>query len=201
MDNYMDPVRGVDLAFWYILGISMICLIGITAVMIYFVVKYRRSKHPNPADIRDNLNLEVVWTVIPTIIALTMFWVGWKSYIGLRDVPENALEIDVGGQMYSWIFIYPNEKETEGELVVPLGKAVKLNITSWDVLHSFYIPSYRIKVDAVPGMDTYAWFMADKEGEYDILCTEYCGIEHSYMLAKLKIIPEEQYLEWLEQEE
>lgn len=197
----MDPVRGVDLAFWYIFGISMIFLIGITVVMIYFVVKYRRSKHPNPADIRDNLNLEVVWTIIPTIIALTMFWVGWKSYIGLRDVPEDALEIDVGGQMYSWIFIYPNEKETEGELVVPLGKAVKLNITSWDVLHSFYIPSYRIKVDAVPGMDTYAWFMADKEGEYDVLCTEYCGIEHSYMLAKLKIIPEEQYLEWLEQEE
>jgi len=197
----MDPVRGVDLAFWYILGISMIFLIGITAVMIYFVVKYRRSKHPNPADIRDNLNLEVVWTVIPTIIALTMFWVGWKSYIGLRDVPENALEIDVGGQMYSWIFIYPNEKETEGELVVPLGKAVKLNITSWDVLHSFYIPSYRVKVDAVPGMDTYVWFMADREGEYDILCTEYCGVEHSNMLAKLKIIPEEKYLEWLEKEE
>jgi len=197
----MDPVKGVDLAFWYILGISMICLIGITAVMIYFVVRYRRSKHPNPADIRDNLNLEVVWTVLPTIIALTMFWVGWQSYIGLRNVPEDALEIDVGGQMYSWIFIYPNEKEAEGELVVPLGKAVKLNITSWDVIHSFFIPSYRIKVDAVPGMDTYAWFMADREGEYDILCTEFCGVDHSNMLAKLKIVPEEQYLEWLEKEE
>ena len=161
----MDPVKGVDLAFWYILGISMIFLIGITVVMIYFVVKYRRSKHPNPADIRDNLNLEVVWTVIPTIIALTMFWVGWKSYIGLRDVPEDALEIDVGGQMYSWIFIYENEKETEGELVVPLGKAVKLNITSWDVLHSFYIPSYRLRLMRCLGWTTYAWFMADKEGE------------------------------------
>ncbi|MBT8328116.1 MAG: cytochrome c oxidase subunit II [Desulfofustis sp.] len=197
----MDPVRGVDLAFWYILGISVLLLIAITVVMIYFVIRYRRSKHPEPADIRDNLNLEVVWTVLPTLIALTMFWVGWKSYIGLRDVPEDALEIEVAGQMYSWIFLYPNEKETEGELVVPLGKAVKLNIESWDVLHSFYIPSYRIKVDAVPGMATYAWFMADKVGEYDIFCTEYCGIEHAYMLAKLKIVPEQEYLTWLETEE
>lgn len=197
----MDPVRGVDLAFWYILGISVLLLISITVVMVYFVIKYRRSKHPIPVDIRDNLNLEVVWTVLPTLIALTMFWVGWQSYIGLRDVPEDALEIDVAGQMYSWIFLYPNDKETEGELVVPLGKAVKLNIESWDVLHSFYIPSYRIKVDAVPGMQTYAWFKADKEGEYDILCTEYCGVEHAYMLAKLKIVPEQEYLAWLETEE
>ena len=197
----MDPVRGIDLAFWYILGISVILLIGITAVMIFFVIKYRRSKNPVPTDIRDNLNLEVVWTVIPTIIALTMFWVGWKSYIGLREVPEDAIEIEVAGQMYSWIFLYPNDKETEDELVVPLGKAVKLNIESWDVLHSFYIPSYRIKVDAVRGMTTYAWFMADKEGEYDILCTEYCGVDHAYMVAKLKIVPEEEYKIWLEQEE
>ena len=197
----MDPVRGVDLAFWYILGISVLLLVGITAVMIYFVIRYRRSKHPDPVDIRDNLNLEVVWTVLPTLIALTMFWVGWKSYIGLREVPEDALEISVAGQMYSWVFIYPNDKETDGELVVPLGKAIKLNIESWDVVHSFYIPSYRIKVDAVPGMQTYAWFMADREGEYDILCTEYCGTEHAYMLAKLKIIPEDEYLTWLETEE
>lgn len=197
----MDPVRGVDLAFWYILGISVLLLIGITAVMIFFVIKYRRSKNPEPADIRDNLNLEVVWTVLPTLVALSMFWVGWQSYIGLREVPEDAVEINVAGQMFSWIFMYPNDKETEGELVVPLGKAIKLNIESWDVLHSFYIPSYRIKVDAVRGMPTYAWFMADKEGEYDIFCTEYCGVEHAYMLAKLRIVPEQEYLDWLEQEE
>lgn len=197
----MDPVRGVDLAFWYILGISILLLIAITAVMIVFVIKYRRSKHPDPVDIRDNLNLEVVWTVLPTLIALTMFWVGWQSYIGLRNVPEDALEIDVAGQMYSWVFMYPNDKETEGELVVPAGRAIKLNIESWDVLHSFSIPSFRIKVDAVRGMPTYAWFMADKEGEYDIFCTEYCGVAHADMLAKLKIVPEQEYLTWLETEE
>jgi len=197
----MNPVDGVDLALWYILGFSVILLIGITVVMIVFVIKYRRSKHPVPADIRDNLNLEVVWTVIPTIIALTMFYVGWQSYLGLRDVPDDAIEIEVNAQMYSWIFLYPNGKETENEMVVPLGKAVKLNVSSWDVLHSMSIPSFRIKVDAVRGLTTYAWFEADRIGEYDLFCTEYCGIDHAYMVATLKIVPEEEYITWLEAEE
>ncbi len=196
----MDPVKGVDLVFWYILGISFILLIGITLVMIYFVIRYSRSRNPVPSDLRDNLNLEVVWTVIPSIITLTMFWVGWQSYTGLRNVQEDALEIDVAGQN-SWIFTYENGKETENELVVPLGRAVKLNIESWDVIHSFYIPSYRIKVDAVKGMKTYAWFNADREGKYDILCTEYCGAGHSSMLATLKVVPEQQYLPWLEKKD
>lgn len=196
----MTPVQGVDLAFWYILGISVILLFGITATMVYFVVKYRRSKHPVPADIRDNYTLEIMWTVVPTLIALSMFYVGWTSYLGLRNVPEDALEIEVTAQMFSWIFTYPNDKETENELVVPYGKAIKLNIESIDVLHSFGLAAYRVKVDAVRGVPTYAWFIADKIGEYDIQCAEYCGVDHSYMRAVLKVIPEDDYLEWLEVE-
>ncbi len=195
----MNPVKGIDIAFWYILGLSILILVVITAAMIVFVIKYSRSKNPEPADIRDNWMLEVVWTIVPTIIALSMFTVGWTSYLGLRNVPEGAIEIDVIGQMYTWIFVYPNDKETEGELVVPEGKAIKLNITSEDVLHSFSLPAFRVKVDAVRGLDTYAWFQADRVGEFDILCVEYCGSDHSYMTAKLKIVPEEEYLQWLEE--
>ncbi len=195
----MNPVKGVDIAFWYILGLSIFLLGAITLAMIVFVIKYRRSKNPEPADIRDNWILEIVWTIVPTIIALSMFTVGWTSYLGLRNVPENAIEINVIGQMYTWIFIYPNEKEIENELVVPEGKAIKLNITSEDVLHSFSLPAFRVKVDAVRGLDTYAWFSADRVGEYDILCVEYCGVEHSAMTAKLKIVPEDEYLRWLEE--
>jgi len=197
----MVPGKGVDQALWYILGISAVLLVGITVTMIYFVIRYRRSKHPVPADIRDNVPLEIAWTLIPTCIALSMFYIGWQSYIGLRDVPEDALEIEVLGQQYSWIFVYENDKETENTLVVPLGQAIKLNITSIDVLHSFYIPAFRVKVDAVRGMENYVWFNADVLGEYDILCTEYCGTEHSAMVAKMKIIPEEEYLVWLESED
>jgi cytochrome c oxidase subunit 2 len=196
----MNPVQGVDLVFWYILGISFFLLVAITVIMIVFVVKYRRSKHPVPATFRDNWKLEVIWTIIPTIIALSMFAVGWKAYVGLRDTPEDALIIDVYAQQFSWIFVFPNDKESEDELVVPLGKPIKLNLTSEDVLHGFSLPAYRIKVDAVPGMQTYAWFQADKLGTYDIHCTEYCGVNHSMMAGKLRIVPEKEYLIWLEED-
>ncbi len=196
----MTPVQGVDQAFWYILGISVVLLFGITVVMVYFVVKYRRSKNPVASDIRDNYKLEIIWTIVPTLIALSMFVIGWSSYIGLRTVPKGAMEIEVLAQQYSWLFVYNNDKETENELVVPVGRAVKLNISSLDVLHSFYLPAFRIKVDAVRGMPTYAWFLADQLGEYDIQCTEYCGVDHSAMVAKLKIIPEKEFEVWLEKE-
>lgn len=193
----MTPVQGVDQAFWYILGISVVLLFGITAVMVYFVVRYRRSKHPVAADIRDNYPLEIVWTIVPTLIALSMFYIGWSSYLGLRTVPDDAMEIEVLAQQYSWIFVYDNDKETENELVVPLGRAIKLNISSLDVLHSFFVPAFRIKVDAVKGMSTYTWFYADELGEYDIECTEYCGVDHSAMVAKLRIVHETEFQSWL----
>ena len=196
----MTPVQGVDQAFWYILGISVILLFGITVVMVYFVVKYRRSKNPVASDIRDNYPLEIIWTIVPTLIALSMFYVGWSSYLGLRDVPDDAMEISVEAQQFSWLFIYDNDKETENELVVPQGRAIKLNITSVDVLHSFFLPAFRIKVDAVRGMETYVWFFADEVGEYDIECTEYCGVDHSAMLAILKIVPQEDFDAWIEEE-
>ncbi|RJP81914.1 MAG: cytochrome c oxidase subunit II [Desulfobacteraceae bacterium] len=201
MNAVINPVPGVDQAFLYILGFSVVLLLGITIVMIVFVFKYSRSRNPLPSDIRDNWKLEVLWTVIPSIIALSMFYYGWSSYTGLRNVPAGALEIEVTGQMYSWIFLYPNDKETENELVVPLGKPVKLNITSSDVLHSLFIPAYRIKVDAVPGMKTYAWFLPDKPGSYYMQCAEFCGVGHADMTATLRVVPEPEYEEWLEIEE
>ena len=197
----MNPVQGVDQAFWYILGVSIFLLFGITVVMVYFVIKYRRSKNPVASDIRDNYKLEIIWTIIPTLIALSMFYVGWTSYVGLRTVPEDAMEVEVTGQMFSWLFLYENDKETENELVVPQGQAIKLNISSIDVVHSFYLPAFRVKVDAVKGMPTYAWFMADEVGEYDIQCTEYCGTDHSAMVGKLRIVPQEEFDVWIEQEE
>ena len=197
MNGITNPVKSVDQAFLYILGISVVLLILITMTMILFVVRYRRSRHPVAADIRGNWKLEVVWTLVPTLIALSMFWVGWSSYTGLRTVPPNALEIDVYGQMYSWIFVYPDDIETENELVVPLNHPVKLNITSEDVIHSLFIPAFRIKVDAVPGVHTHAWFYPDREGQYFVQCTEFCGVGHADMTASLRVVSEEEYETWL----
>ncbi len=196
----MDPVLGVDRAFWYIFVVSAILLTGITIVMIYFAIRYRRSKNPVPEDIRDNWKLEVIWTIIPTLIALSMFWVGWSSYTGLRNVPDDAIEIEALGQMFSWIFIYENDKETENELVVPVDRPIKINIESIDVLHSFFIPAFRVKADAVKGMPTFVYFHPKETGTYDILCTEYCGTEHSSMTATLQVVTMEQYETWLEEE-
>jgi cytochrome c oxidase subunit 2 len=196
-----NPVAGVNHAFYYILGFSLVLLLGITITMILFVVKYRRSKHPEPSDIRGNWKLEVLWTVIPSIIALSMFYFGWSSYTGLRNVPDDAIEIKVIAQQFSWLFVYPNDKETENDLVVPLAKAIRLNVTSSDVLHSLYIPAYRIKVDAVKGRYNYVWFLPDKLGSFFIQCTEFCGVGHAEMNATLRIVPMVEYEEWLEQEE
>jgi cytochrome c oxidase subunit II len=196
-----NPVAGVNQAFYYILGFSLVLLLGITITMILFVVKYRRSKHPEPSDIRGNWKLEVLWTVIPSIIALSMFYFGWSSYTGLRNVPDDAIEIEVIAQQFSWLFVYPNDKETENDLVVPLARPIRLNVTSSDVLHSLYIPAFRIKIDSVKGRYNYAWFLPDKLGSFFVQCTEFCGVGHSEMNATLRIVPMAEYEHWLEQDE
>jgi cytochrome c oxidase subunit 2 len=168
--------------------------------MIYFVIRYRRSRNPQPADIRGNWKLELLWTIIPTIIALSMFVVGWKSFTGLRTVPAGSVQIQVLAQMFTWIFVYGNDKESENLLVVPEHTPIKLNIESLDVIHSFYLPAFRVKVDAVKKFPTYVWFRTQEPGEFDIMCAEYCGIDHSKMLAKLKVVSRKDYDAWLAQE-
>ena len=201
MNDIVNPITLVDQSFYYIMGFSFVFLFAITFVMIFFVVRYRRSKNPIPSDIRGNLLIETIWIVLPTFIAITMFMSGWKSYTGLRNVPEGALEIEVVGQSFSWLFYYPTGKETENEIVVPLNKPVKLNLKSEDVIHSLFIPAFRIKVDAVPLMDTYAWFLPEKQGEFIFQCTEFCGTGHADMTGVVRVVSQEEYDEWIEEED
>jgi cytochrome c oxidase subunit 2 len=188
-------VQGVDTAFIVILGISLFFLVTITAAMIYFVVRYNRKRNPKPKDVKDNTRLEILWTAIPTLLVIVMFWYGWIGYTPMRRIPEGALTIKATGRMWSWNFEYENGKQSEF-LVVPVGKPVKLQLYSPDVLHSLYIPAFRIKEDVVPGINNVMWFQSDKPGEYDILCAEYCGLRHSYMLSKVIVKPLEEYLAW-----
>lgn len=198
MSGASNFVQGVDLTFIIILGISVFFLIGITAVMIYFVFRYSRKKNPKATNIEGNTRLEIIWTVIPLILVLIMFYFGWLGYRPMRQVPEGAIPIKAFGQMWSWSFEYPNGKKS-AELVVPLNIPVKLDLVSRDVLHSLYIPAFRIKEDVVPGKNNYMWFTAQIEGEYDLFCAEYCGDRHSYMLSKVKVLPEADYNNWLTQ--
>jgi cytochrome c oxidase subunit 2 len=189
-------VEGVDLAFKIIFGISLFFLVGITTVMLYFVYRYDRKRHPKAVQIKDNNILEITWITIPLILVILMFYYGYVAFSPMRNVPKDAIPIKVIGKMWSWTFEYEGGKQS-ADLVVPLNKAVKLNLYSPDVIHSLYIPAFRIKEDVVPGKDNYMWFIAQQPGTYDILCTVYCGLRHSYMEAKAKVVPEAEYLAWL----
>lgn len=201
----MDPsaistTEAVDAVFFYIFGISIAMLIAVTVVMVWFLVKYNRKRHPHPeASPRYNIILELAWTIIPTIIVLSMFWYGWEGYTTLTNVPEDALKVQVAGRQWSWTFTYPNGKASD-KLYVPAGQAVRLEITSEDVLHSFYIPAFRVKKDAVPGMITQAWFRAPEPGSYDAFCAEYCGVGHSVMITTVEAMSEHEFEEWYRQE-
>lgn len=198
MSGASNFVHGVDLTFMIILGISLFFLVGITAVMIYFVVRYNKKRNPKSSNIEGNTKLEVIWTVIPLGLVLVMFYFGWIGYKPMRKVPADAIPLKAVAQMWSWSFEYPNGKKS-AELVVPLNKPVKLDLFSRDVIHSLYIPAFRIKEDVVPGKNNYMWFKAQKEGEYDLFCAEYCGDRHSYMLSKVRVLPESEYDTWLTQ--
>ena len=185
----------VDSVFLFIMGISLVLLVGVTGTMIYFTVKYRRSKHPKAENIEGNLALEIVWTVIPTILVLATFWVGWKGFVYMRTVPADAMLVKVTGSMWKWHFTYENGA-AGGVLNLPVNKPVKLLITSTDVLHSLSIPAFRVKEDAVPGRENYLWFKPDVTGSYDLFCTEYCGMGHSAMITKVEVMTDEDFRKW-----
>ncbi len=187
--------RVVDNVFLYILIICLILLGLITFLMIYFVIRYRREKHPQPVDIEGSKWLEIAWTAIPTLIVLGMFYYGLSGFEFLKKVPPGAMEVKVIARQWSWLFQYENGAQ-ETQLKVPVGKPVKLLLTSQDVIHGFYAPAFRIKQDAVPGMTTYLWFQATETGTFDVMCSQYCGLEHSHMLTKIVVLPEEDFTKW-----
>ncbi len=187
--------RVVDNVFLYIVTACVILLALITFLMIYFVVHYRRVKHPKPVDIEGSLWLEITWTVIPTLIVLTMFYYGLTGFEFLKKVPPGAMTVKVIARQWSWLFQYENGIQ-DTELRVPVGRPVKLLLNSLDVIHGFYIPAFRIKQDVVPGMTTYLWFQPTQVGTFDIMCSQYCGLEHSHMLSKMIVLPEEEFTKW-----
>jgi cytochrome c oxidase subunit 2 len=191
--------KQVDAAFLFILWICLAMLVLITFLMVFFVIKYRRSIHPNPVNIEGNNLLEIVWTVIPTLLVLAMFYYGWIGYQKMEYAPDDVINVKVTARMWSWLFEYENGRQSD-ILNVPLGKAVKLELISKDVLHSFYVPAFRLKKDMVPGLKTSLWFEADEAGTYDLFCAEFCGVGHSAMLSSVVVLPEEEYTAWLKGE-
>src|SRR5680860_250555 len=190
-------VNGVDTAFMVILGISFFILIGLTVVMLVFIYKYNNKKHPKAVQIEGNTKLEILWTVIPFVITMLMFYFGWAGWNPMRTPPKDSMEVTVYGRMWNFSFEYANGKRTD-TLFLPKDKPVKLNLKALDVIHSLYIPAFRVKQDMVPGKkNNFMWFEPQREGTYELFCAEYCGLQHSYMYTAVKVMEENAFNEWM----
>ncbi|MEP7146782.1 MAG: cytochrome c oxidase subunit II [bacterium] len=188
-------VNEVDFTFWFIISISVVLLLIITGAMLYFVYRYSKKRNPVASDIEGNTTIEIVWTVIPIILVLLMFFVSWSGFRNMRDVPKGAMVVNVTGQMWKWSFEYDNKKKSD-TLFLPVDKDIKFEIKSQDVNHSFFLPAFRVKEDAIPGRTNYYWIRTTETGKFYAACAEYCGLNHSYMYAPVVIIPEDQFLVW-----
>lgn len=183
----------VDWLYYFIYWFSLVFLVVITAAMIYFIVKYKRQKGVKAEPTQDYTKLELFWTITPLIGIVFLFHWGYQAYVKNATAAEGSTEIRVRGKRWSWSFEYPTGDSEPNDLWLPINKPVKLIISSEDVLHSFFIPAFRQKRDAVPGMYSFLTFTPNVLGEAQVFCAEYCGKDHSYMLAKVHVVTDEEY--------
>jgi cytochrome c oxidase subunit 2 len=189
----------VDALFHFIFYVTLFFFILVVAGIMYFSWRYRQVGKPElTSGIAHNFRLELLWTIIPSIFVIIIFAWGFKTYIKMAVVPKDALEIKVTGQRWHWTFDYPDGRTGVNELVVPVDKPVKLLMSSTDVIHSFYVPGFRIKKDVLPNRYTILWFEGARTGEYELYCAEYCGQGHSQMLGNIKVLSDREYNDWLQ---
>jgi cytochrome c oxidase subunit 2 len=188
----------VDALYFFLVGVSGTMSILIFICIFYFAVRYReRPEHRTAATIEGNLRLEIAWTVFPLAVAMIMFTWGAAVFIGNSRVPDGALEIYVVGKQWMWKIQHPDGRREINELHVPTGQPVRLIMASEDVIHSFYIPAFRVKQDVLPGRYSSMWFEATKPGRYHLFCAEYCGTQHSGMVGAIVVLEPRDYEQWL----
>jgi cytochrome c oxidase subunit 2 len=177
-----------DALFYFVLALNIIFFIGIVGAMGYFAWAYkRRSADQKTSNIRGSHTIEIAWSAIPSVFLVAIFVWGFVGFSDMVVPPSDAIDIRVTGQKWSWAYTYPNGA-TSSELIVPVGRPVRLTMTSTDVLHSFYVPAFRIKRDVVPNRYTVQWFEATQVGDFQVFCTEYCGDSHSAMLSNVEVV-------------
>lgn len=191
--------KEVDLLYFYLIAVSLLFTVLIFAALFIFATKYRqRSTSEIPKPVHGNLMLELIWSVIPLIIAMTMFFWGAKIFFQNSRPPANALEIFVVAKQWMWKIQHPEGAREINELHIPVNQPVKLKMTSEDVIHSFYVPAFRTKMDVVPGRYTTTWFQATKTGRFHLFCAEYCGTQHAGMTGWIVVMEPSDYEKWLE---
>ncbi len=204
-DFPLFPIRAstiaasVDTLFLSMFGLEVFILILIFCAILYFCIKY----HFHTVTDRSRRNfsqssIEITWTLVPLVLLIILFFWSGRIYLKMYTPPKNSMEIFVLGKQWMWKFLQPNGRREAAELHVPLGIPIKLTMTSEDVIHSLFVPAFRIKQDVLPGRYTSVWFQASVAGEYHLFCTQYCGTQHAEMgAAKIIVMKPEKYEQWL----
>jgi cytochrome c oxidase subunit 2 len=190
--------KDVDALYFFIVAVSAFFALIIALFVVIFAIKYRRRHEGEVgAPIEGNLPLELLWSIIPAVIAMVMFGWGASVFYHLRRPPDEAMQIYAVGKQWMWKFQHLEGQREINELHLPAGRPVKVTITSEDVLHSLYFPSFRTKMDAIPGRYTTLWFEPSLPGRYHIFCAEYCGTKHSGMIGWVTVLEPAAYQAWL----
>jgi cytochrome c oxidase subunit 2 len=189
----------VDALYFFLIAISLFFSVLIAGLLIYFAVKYRRRTEadPIPAPPVEGVALEIVWSVIPLGISMIIFVWGASLYFKIERPPNDALEVYVVGKQWMWYLQHMEGQREINELHIPVGRSVRLKMTSEDVVHSFFVPAFRTKQDVVPGRYTTTWFRPTKVGKYHLFCSQYCGTKHSGMIGWVYVMEPPEYEAWL----
>jgi cytochrome c oxidase subunit 2 len=197
---YTSTSQAVDSTFIAIIALCILLFAGILFFTIFFLVRYRRSRNPHPVNLGGNWVLELVWIAVSTVLALAIFVYGLSSFTFLKAIPADSMTIHVTARQWSWLFTYDNGRKST-DMVVPQGRDIALVMETKDVIHGFFMPAYRVKQDIVPGMINRLWFKPTALGTADILCSQYCGEEHSKMLATVYVVAPDVYQKWVNGED
>jgi cytochrome c oxidase subunit 2 len=188
----------VDALYFFVIAVSAFFSLVVAVFVIVFAIKFHRTRIGDVgARIEGNLAMELLWSVIPTIIVMVMFGWGASVYYHLRRMPDEAMHIYAVGKQWMWKFQHLEGQREINELHIPAGRRIKITVTSEDVLHSLYFPAFRTKIDAIPGRYMELWFEATTPGTYHIFCAEYCGTNHSGMIGSVTVLEPTAYQSWL----
>ncbi|MBA3717679.1 MAG: cytochrome c oxidase subunit II [Actinobacteria bacterium] len=197
----------ISTTYWFIFGFAAAIFLVVEIALVVFIVRFRnrgRSREVEGPQIRGHLNLELAWTAVPVLILVAIAIFAFYELPGIKDVPAagasgSQLQVGVEGQQFYWQYTYPNGVIAIDRMRVPVGRPVRLEVTSPldDVIHSWWIPALGGKIDAIPGHPNHTWFEATKPGTYTGQCAEFCGIQHTAMLATVEAVPSSQFDSWL----
>jgi cytochrome c oxidase subunit II len=187
----------VDALFLFLVGVALFFTVLICVLILYFGVKYRRGSRAERANPPHSNLLEVAWIIPPLLLTMVMFVWGADIYYDIKTPPADAMQIDVVARQWMWKVQHPEGRAEINELHVPVGRPIRLRMISEDVIHSFYVPAFRVKQDVLPAYYTQLWFEPKRTGEYHLFCAEYCGTEHSHMRGTVTVMDQDAYADWL----